>query len=114
MNATAVVGFGLLALLAGPTQTYKVAVDGVRVDVLVADGRRAVRGLTAADFELRDRGVAQRIDSVSFEDVPLSLMIVLETSASVRGAPPCREAVPVTESSRAGAPCGRRRSVARR
>ncbi len=85
MKALGVVGLGLLALFGDAPQVYKVAVDGVRVDVLVSDGRRNVRGLRAADFELRDRGVVQTIDSVSFEDVPLSVMLVLDTSSSVRG-----------------------------
>ncbi len=59
----------------------------MRVDVLVTEGRRPVRGLTAADFGLKDRGVPQTIESVSFEDVPLSLMLVLDRSSSVEGAP---------------------------
>ncbi|MCU0250819.1 MAG: VWA domain-containing protein [Vicinamibacterales bacterium] len=87
MNASGVVVAGLLALLSGAPQVYRVAVDGVRVDVLVTEGKRAVGGLTASDFVLRDRGVVQEIDSVSFEDVPLSVMLVLDTSSSVRGTP---------------------------
>ena len=85
MKALGVAALGLLALVADAPQVYRVAVDGVRVDVLVSDGRQSVRGLTAADFDLRDRGVTQTIDSVSFEDVPLSVMLVLDTSSSVRG-----------------------------
>lgn len=87
MNALGAAGVGLLVLCSGAPQIYRVAVDGVRVDVLVTEGKRAVRGLTASDFELRDRGVVQVIDSVSFEDVPLSVMLVLDTSSSVRGTP---------------------------
>lgn len=85
MNPVAPAPLGLLVMLAVAPQTYRVAVEGVRVDVLVQEGRQIVRNLTAADFELRDRGVLQTIDSVSFEDAPLSLMLVLDTSASVRG-----------------------------
>ena len=87
MKAMGVAGLGLLVLFADAPQIYKVAVDGVLVDVLVSDGKRSVRGLTAGDFELRDRGVLQTIDAVSFEDVPLSVMLVLDTSSSVRGTP---------------------------
>jgi VWFA-related protein len=87
VNAIGAAGVGLLVLCSGAPQIYRVAVDGVRVDVLVTEGKRAVRGLTASDFELRDRGVVQVIDSVSFEDVPLSVMLVLDTSSSVRGTP---------------------------
>lgn len=87
MNAMGVTSLALLALCVDAPQVYKVAVDGVQVDVLVTEGKRSVRGLTAANFELRDRGVVQAIDSVSLEDVPLSLMLVLDTSSSVRGTP---------------------------
>jgi VWFA-related protein len=44
-----------------------------------------VLGLKAADFELRDSGVVQEIDSVTMEDVPLHLLLVLDTSLSVKG-----------------------------
>ena len=54
-----------LALLFEQTPPrFRVEVDAVRVDALATDGNRALRGLTAADFELRDNGVPQRIDSV--------------------------------------------------
>lgn len=78
-------------LLAGMTsaaqQLFRVGVDAVRVDVLVRDGDRVVQGLTAADFELRDSGVLQRIDTVSFEETPLSVLLALDTSRSVAGEP---------------------------
>ena len=85
MKALGVAALGLLALSADGPQVFRTAVDGVRVDVLVSENRRSVRGLTAANFVLRDRGVVQVIDSVSFEDVPVSVMLVLDTSSSVRG-----------------------------
>jgi VWFA-related protein len=66
-------------------QTFRSGVAAVSVDVLVMDGGRPVRGLTAEDFELRDSGVVQRIKSVALTDVPVSLMLALDTSASVEG-----------------------------
>lgn len=66
-------------------QRFKTTAEAVRVDVLVTESNRPVAGLTAADFDLKDRGVTQRIDSIAFEDVPLSVMIALDTSDSVRG-----------------------------
>ncbi len=75
------------AVLPPQPQTFRVTVDAVRVDVLVTDGRRPVGGLTAEDFELRDNGVPQRIESASLEEVPLSVMFALDVSGSVRGEP---------------------------
>lgn len=64
---------------------FRSGVDAVRVDVLVMDGRRPVTGLTADDFELRDSGVVQTLDAVAIADVPISMMIALDTSESVKG-----------------------------
>lgn len=68
-------------------QTFRSGVEGVNVDVLVLDGKRPVGRLHVADFELRDSGVPQRIDSVEFEDVPLNVIFALDTSESVHGEP---------------------------
>jgi hypothetical protein len=75
----------LASMLPTGRQGFRVSVDAVRVDVLVTDGQRPMTGLTAADFELRDSGVVQKIDAVWVEQVPLSVMIALDASASVRG-----------------------------
>jgi Ca-activated chloride channel family protein len=66
-------------------QVFRVAVDGVAVDVLVTRDKRPVAGLTTADFTLRDNGVEQRIESVMLEDVPITLLLALDTSASMQG-----------------------------
>ncbi len=66
-------------------QVFKLAVDGVAVDVLVTRGGRPVADLTAADFVLRDNGVEQRIESVMLEDVPITLLMAIDTSGSVHG-----------------------------
>jgi Ca-activated chloride channel family protein len=58
---------------------------GVRVDVLVTDGRNTVGGLSRADFELRDNGVIQAIDVVDSSDVALNAVLALDTSASTTG-----------------------------
>lgn len=85
-HAAALVALVALALPASAfPQRFRVYAEAVRVDVLVKDGNRPVAGLTAANFDLRDRGVPQRIDAVSFEDVPLSVMIALDTSDSLKG-----------------------------
>jgi Ca-activated chloride channel family protein len=64
---------------------FRSGVDAVRVDVLVTDGRRPVADLTAADFEILDSGIPQSIDAVAIADVPISMMIALDLSDSVKG-----------------------------
>ncbi|MGB2715048.1 MAG: VWA domain-containing protein [Vicinamibacterales bacterium] len=76
----------LFALTSG-FQTFRSGVVAVRVDVLVMDGNTPLGGLGAGDFELRDSGVVQRIDSVGLEDVPLNVVLTLDVSASVAGEP---------------------------
>jgi VWFA-related protein len=85
MRAAVALVAAALANGATPPQTFRVGVEAVRVDVLVTEGNRPVAGLSASDFALEDSGVPQRIDSVVFEDVPLNVMLVLDTSDSVKG-----------------------------
>jgi VWFA-related protein len=60
-------------------------VEAVRVDVLVTDGVQPVRGLGPADFDLSDNGVPQQVDLVSFEQIPLNVILALDMSDSVAG-----------------------------
>jgi Ca-activated chloride channel family protein len=64
---------------------FKSGTEAVSVDVLVLDNGRTVGGLTAADFELRDSGVEQQIDTVQVVDVPFSMMLALDSSSSMQG-----------------------------
>jgi Ca-activated chloride channel family protein len=73
----------LLAVQAQPR--FRSGVDVVTVDVLVTDGARTVTGLAVDDFELRDSGVAQTIDTVTVATVPVSMLLALDTSNSVEG-----------------------------
>ena len=68
-------------------QTFRAGVDAVAVDVLVTRNGRPVVGLTADDFTVLDNDVPQQIELVLLEDVPITLLLVLDTSGSVRGAP---------------------------
>ena len=65
--------------------TFSSRVDAVRVDVLVTDSHGPVRGLGPADFEVRDNGVLQQVDLVSFDQVPLNVVLTLDMSSSVAG-----------------------------
>lgn len=75
------------SVVALPAQQHKFTsgVDLVRVDALVTDGHSTISGLASKDFELRDNGVVQKIDSVLLESLPLSVTFVLDTSGSVVG-----------------------------
>ncbi len=68
-------------------QVFRAGVDGVAVDVLVTRDGRPVPGLTAGDFELRDDGRLQKVESIAIQDVPVTLLLVLDTSESVAGRP---------------------------
>ena len=84
----AFVALGLLVLLVpsiSARQKFSSRTLGVRVDVLVTDGRGPVPGLTDRDFELRDNGVVQRVEVVDAADVPINAVLALDTSASITG-----------------------------
>ena len=74
-----------LPIIGSAQQPFRSGIDIVRVDALVTDGRKPIGGLTMADFELRDNGVVQAIDAAALESLPLSVIFVLDTSASVAG-----------------------------
>jgi VWFA-related protein len=75
------------AVLPAQTQnpTFSSKVEVVRVDVLVAEDGKPVRGLRAADFEIFDNGVRQSVDIVSFEQLPLNVVFTFDLSDSIVG-----------------------------
>ena len=60
-------------------------VEMVRVDALVTQDKRAVLNLAAADFQVTDNGVPQQVELVSFDQIPLNVVIVLDLSSSLTG-----------------------------
>jgi VWFA-related protein len=77
-----------LAALSVPVHTqtrFSSRALGVRVDVLVTEGHTPVTGLTGRDFELRDNGVAQHIEVVEANDVPVNAVLAFDTSVSLKG-----------------------------
>lgn len=66
-------------------QAFRSGIEVVRLDVLVLDRGEPVRGLRAGDFEVRDNGVVQQIDHVSFEQIPLNVVLALDMSGSLGG-----------------------------
>jgi VWFA-related protein len=66
--------------------TIRLDTDLVSVDISVTDrnGKRTVAGLKAADFVVYEDGVRQKISNFSTADVPFSLALMIDTSASTR------------------------------
>jgi VWFA-related protein len=69
----------------GQQPSFSAHIEAVRVDVLVTDAGTPIRGLAATDFEIIDNGVPQQVDLVSFEQLPLNLVLALDMSDSVAG-----------------------------
>jgi VWFA-related protein len=83
---TALLPFVIAMAPAPPQQpTFSVKTDAVRLDVSVMRGGQPVAGLQASDFVVLDNGVAQTIELVSFEQLPLDVAFALDTSGSVSG-----------------------------
>ena len=80
---------GALALLAANTPDaggqvrFRVTVEEVLVDVVVTERNRPLAGLTAADFRLLDAGVPRDIRLVPLEELPVSVLFVMDLSESV-------------------------------
>lgn len=88
MKALATAALVALTTSSALSQTvFKARVEGVRVDVLVTDGsRRPLRGLTPDDFVIRDNGVPQHVDLVSYGEIALNVGLAFDLSQSVAGA----------------------------
>ena len=79
------VAIAAMAVVGAGAQVFRSGVDGITVVVSVRAGNKPVGGLTAADFDLSDNGVLQKISSVAAEKVPLDLTLLLDLSSSVDG-----------------------------
>jgi hypothetical protein len=65
-----------------PVPTFRSSSSVVIVNVSVKRGNRPVSGLGEADFTVTDNGVAQHVERVSFEQVPIDATIVIDVSGS--------------------------------
>lgn len=87
--AIAIATVGLAPARAAPqprqTPMFSARVDSVSLDVSVTRNREPVLNLTVGDFELFDNGVAQQIESIGFNEVPVNVMLALDMSGSVQG-----------------------------
>jgi VWFA-related protein len=75
----------LAAVLPPQQQVFRSRADVVTIPASVRSGNRPVPRLAAADFEVRDNGVVQEITTVSAEEVPLDVTLLLDLSVSVDG-----------------------------
>ena len=85
---SAVLGAVLLSsTLSAQTQgpVFSTKVEIVRADVLVTDNGRPMLGLRPADFEVFDNGVPQEVEYVSYDQIPLNVVLVFDMSDSVAG-----------------------------
>ena len=81
----AIVSMLITASLAAQTPVFRASSVYVSVNVSVKRGNRVVPNLTARDFRLTDNGVAQQVEAVAIESVPIDVTLFLDTSASTAG-----------------------------
>lgn len=82
--ALAAVAAALAAVRPGAQEpVFRASVESVTVDVSVTRNGLPVTGLEARHFVVRDNGVPQTIERVMFDEVPLHLLLVFDTSSSL-------------------------------
>jgi len=64
---------------------FRSTTDTVTMNVSVKRGNSVVPNLTAADFHVTDNGVAQTVEAVLIETVPIDVTLFLDTSGSTAG-----------------------------
>jgi hypothetical protein len=64
---------------------FRSTTDTVTMNVSVKRGNSVVPNLTAADFRVTDNGVAQTVEAVLIETVPIDVTLFLDTSGSTAG-----------------------------
>jgi hypothetical protein len=64
-------------------QVFRSRTDAVTVSVSVLQRGRAVSGLSARDFELRDNGVVQTVADLTPDQLPIDVTFVIDFSGSV-------------------------------
>jgi len=85
VKAAAGLAFAVLLAAQPPQDMFRTGVEVVEIDVSVMRGNQPVPGLTSRDFSLTDNGVAQQVESVMIDRLPLDVTLVLDTSRSLYG-----------------------------
>ena len=63
---------------------FRSSASMVALNVTVTDGRKLVTGLRADDFEVYEDGVQQQVRFFESSDVPMDVILLLDTSSSMR------------------------------
>ncbi len=74
----------LLLLAVQQLPAFRSEVRVVRVDVEVRQGARTIDGLTRQDFRIKDEGKAHEIIHFGYADEALDLIMLFDTSGSMR------------------------------
>jgi VWFA-related protein len=74
------------AIAAKEQAVFRARTESVAISASVKRNNAPVANLTAADFGLTDNGVAQSIEAVTIESVPLDVTLFMDTSGSTAGA----------------------------
>ena len=69
----------------GQNPVFRARTSTVAVTASVKRGNNTVTNLTAADFVVTDNGVAQTVEAVAIENVPIDVTLFLDTSGSTAG-----------------------------
>ena len=70
---------------AQPSPTFAASVESVYLDAFVTRNGRPVPGLRATSFEVEDNGERQAVEVVAVESLPVTTLLVFDTSGSVEG-----------------------------
>ena len=81
----AILALGISATGQGQGRTFRSRQDVVRLDVLVSRGGKPVLGLKPEDFRIKDNGVGQKAEFLSFDEVPLNVILTFDVSGSMSG-----------------------------
>jgi Ca-activated chloride channel family protein len=79
-----------------PAPVFRSGASLVALNVTVTDGKRLVPNLTATDFSIFEDGVLQPVQFFESHNIPIDLIILLDTSASMS------EKMPVVHEAAAG------------
>lgn len=66
-----------------PSRVFRSGASLVALNVTVTDGKRLVPGLTATDFSVYEDGVLQPVQFFEARNIPIDLIMLLDTSASM-------------------------------